>query len=243
MTSTVPKKSPRIQGRQIFKVPRGNAAIVRAVALLACPFCRTLFTSAEAAICPACELALVPIAQLSPKPGSDEEDEAGIPRDPPELRPFPFLFLGSRRGGTLAGALATLSLFWAPWVRLERPDLIELSGSDLARAGAPWLWAGALGCFVVIPLLLSRRTIRQLLGVRAITIAFALMTTVETVLLVTRPPIEAHYFSAHLSYGWGLWCSLLSSLATAVVALGLGRMTVQGRASKPKPRELDPRLS
>lgn len=192
------------------------------MALVACPFCRELFGAEEAERCPNCDLRLVPLESLPPSAEALAEEFQDAPID----QPFGFLFLGAWRGFALAANAVGLLLFFVPWFVLERPDAVSLSGADLARSNAPWLFGGALGFALNVPLLLSRRTLRQLDGVRGIAVTFALMTACEVIVLVAKPPLESSYFSARLSLALGLWLSLGASLVAAFSCLRLGQAAI-----------------
>lgn len=185
---------------------------------MSCPFCRELYSSDEAERCPHCDIPLVRFEALPPSPEALEE---GL-LDPPEdyrFAPWTFRYF---RGPLVALSLAGLAFFRAPWVYLERPDPVGLTGFDLARGNAPWLWGGAVGFFLLVPLVLSRRTQNELRGVRVVAATFALMTVLEALLLVARPPVESAYFGAALSYGWGLGASAGVSLLAFICACRLG---------------------
>lgn len=188
------------------------------MALLACPFCRELYGDDEAERCPNCDIGLVPLASLPPSAEAlaDETPEA------PEDQRFEFFFLGAGRGLGLFLSLLGLTCFFLPWFSLTRPDPIGLSGFDLARGNAPWLFGGALGFALNIPLLLSRRSLYELTGIRAVAFTFALMTACEVIVLVLKPPLETAYFSVGLSQELGLYASALVSAIAAVVCLRLG---------------------
>lgn len=189
--------------------------------LLSCPFCRELFAQGEGPRCPECDLPLVPLHRL-PLSIDGQKEEASQVMDPPEDQELPFRYLGRGRGLVPALSLTGLGLFFAPWVRLLRPDEVTLSGFDLATTNAPWLWGGALGWFMLVPLVLSRRTLNQMLGVRVICTLFACLTAGETSLMLLRPPAEHGYFAAGLSYDWGIYASLLVSLVGAALCARLG---------------------
>lgn len=196
------------------------------MALVACPFCRELFGKDEAERCPHCDILLVPLASLPPSAEALAEEPEASPLD----RRFGFFFVGGGRGLGLGLNVLGFVLFLAPWFFLERPDAIGLSGFDLARGNAPWLLGGALGFALNVPLLLSRRTYWELSSVRGIAVTFALMTACEVIVLVAKPPLETSYFRAHLSYGFGLWASLGTSLAAAFACFRLGQGSIERTA-------------
>jgi hypothetical protein len=187
--------------------------------LLACPFCRELFTPSEGDQCPHCGLLLVDLEKLPPSlEARQEAAEAGLV-DPPEVEPQSWWYLGRGRGALTSLAVLGLSCFFAPWVRLERPEAVSLSGFELAKAGVPWLFGGAVGWFLLIPLVWSRRSVIELRGIRIIAATLSVMTALEACLLFYEPPLESGYYTSGLTYAWGLAVSaLLSGLSLAVSA-------------------------
>jgi len=189
--------------------------------LLSCPFCRELFAQGEGPRCPACDLPLVPLHHL-PLSLDGQQEAAELTVDPPQDQRLPFFYFRRGRGLLTALAILGLGLFSSPWVRLSKPDEVTLSGMDLATTNAPWLWGGAVGWFLLIPLVLSRRTLNEMFGVRIICTLFALLTSGETALMLLRPPAEHSYFATGLIYTWGIYASLVVSLLGAGCALRLG---------------------
>jgi hypothetical protein len=142
--------------------------------------------------------------------------------DPPEDQRLPATYLGRGKGAAaLLGALG-LGLFFAPWVELARPDSVTLTGHDLATTNAPWLWGGAIGFFLLIPLVVSRRSVAELVGVRIISAFFPLLTLGEAAMLLLNPPSTHSYFSSGLSYSWGLYLSGVVAGAAVLVGARLG---------------------
>jgi hypothetical protein len=114
-----------------------------------------------------------------------------------------------------------LALFFAPWVRLELPEVAVRSGFELARGRAGWLWGGATGWLVLVPLVWTRRTIYKLRGIRPIAVAFSAMTLGEIALMVAMPP-RGRYVPVEIHWAYGLYASALVSLAATVTAVLLG---------------------
>jgi hypothetical protein len=131
---------------------------------------------------------------------------------PPEDRPLPLWYPWRGRGALLLLAVLGLAFFFVPWVEMTRPYDAVISGFDLARGRAGWLWGGAVGWFITIPLVASRRTIRQMRGVRIITAMFALMTLIEVGMLLAMPPQGSRFVTVEFSWGWGLWASAIASV-------------------------------
>lgn len=190
--------------------------------LLSCPFCRELFSSDEGPRCPGCDLPLVDLNELPPSLEAQAEAALLGELDPPEDQRQSWLYWGRGRGPLIVLAALGLAAFFAPWISIEHPESITFSGFDLARSRAPWLWGGAIGWFLLIPLVVSRRSVNELRGVRVIATTFALMTLGETALLHFRPPEEHSYFRHELSTAWALAASAVLSALAALVAARLG---------------------
>lgn len=140
----------------------------------------------------------------------------------PESRPLPWNYFGRSRGTAMLIALLGLALFFAPWVELRMPEESVRSAFDLARGRAGWLWGGAAGWFVTIPLVWTRRTIARLRGVRLVTALFAAMTLAEAGMLLATPPQSQHRMPLEIVWRWGIYASLLTSILGILNALRLG---------------------
>jgi hypothetical protein len=205
-----------------WEQPEGDEVLV--TRLLACPFCRELFDAAEAERCPSCELALAPLEDLPPSFEVLEEQAAQWERDSPEEQRRAWLDLRAGRGMLLAIALASLASFgFAPWVAISAPTSELRTGYALAHGPLGWLWGGAAAWLVSSALVVSRRSLREMRGVRAILVVFAAMTATEVVLLACSSPRGSP--SVHYTYEWrwGFYASFLLSCAGVLAALGFGR--------------------
>jgi hypothetical protein len=140
----------------------------------------------------------------------------------PEQRPLPWNYFGSNRGTMLVIASAGLLLFFAPWVELRMPEESVRSAFDLARGRAGWLWGGAAGWFVTLPLVWTRRTILRLRGIRLVTALFAAMTLIEAGMLLSTPPQTSHRVPLEIVWRWGIYASLANAILGIGTALRLG---------------------
>ena len=104
---------------------------------------------------------------------------------------------------------------------MEMPESVVRSGYDLARGRAGWLWGGATGWLILIPLVWSRRTIRAMFGSRAIAAMLSAMTLFEVCMLVLLPP-RSDRLPVEIHWAWGLYLSALTSLAGAVLGMRFG---------------------
>jgi hypothetical protein len=195
------------------------AAAILMSGLVACPFCRELFERGEGPKCPACGLELMPLAALPPS--HDAIAEGLFEPDPPHMQPLPWTFAGRGRAVLVVLAIAGLACFFAPWVRETAPDIAQLSGFDLARK-IGWLWSTAVAWFVMIPLVLSRRSIHKMRGAR---VAVAFLAGIALVTVATRlafPPHTSHLRPVRIEWAWGLYASGVVALAAVGAALGFG---------------------
>jgi hypothetical protein len=191
-----------------------------ALALLACPFCREMFEEGEAKACPVCGMALAKFENLPPSIDA-LHDEAGVPTAP-ELEVLPFRDLGRGKGAIVALAAVGIVLFFLPWVRLTMPDIVSYSGFDLATNRLGWLWASFTGWSVLIPTVMSRRTIAQLRGARVAAAALAAAPSVAIAVLLLFPPHGRHGVPVRYTWDWPFWTMLAVSLAAVVVSVRLG---------------------
>jgi hypothetical protein len=117
------------------------------------------------------------------------------------------------------------------------PDVRSISGFDLARR-LGWSWGAAVAWVVLVPTVLSRRSIAQLRGARVAAAFLALVPAVTTVILLARPP-RAGIVPIRITYDWPLFATLAVSAVAFAVAVRLGgrvddikvsRGTSQGQA-------------
>jgi magnesium-transporting ATPase (P-type) len=172
--------------------------------------------------CPDCDVGLVPLHQMPPSAETLLEQEAELNQTPPEWRKRSFFDLGRGRGLLIGLALIGLAGFFQPWFILKKPEIVILSGFRIARFFAGWVWAGAIGWFVLIALLLTRRSIASLRGVRAISVFFASLTLCEILVLANVSPTSKIRVPIEFGWAYGLWWSALVSALGAIVAMGLG---------------------
>lgn len=189
--------------------------------LRACPFCRKLYTTGEASTCPDCDVALVAMSKLPPSLDALEEDAEQGQVTFPENQLLPSTYMGRGRGALLALSALGLFAFFLPWVELTAPESVVYSAFDLARGRAGFLWGGATAWLVMIPLVITRRTIARMRGVRIVTVMFAAMTLTETLMLWLMPPRRG-IAPLELHFRYGLFLSGAISLVAMAVAARFG---------------------
>jgi hypothetical protein len=207
--------------------------------LLACPFCRELFERTEAENCPDCDIPLQPLHRLPPSYEAVEEEAARWEQTRPEDEALPFGALGRGRGALLGVAIASLLVFGlAPWVSVSAPYSDVRSGYSLARGPIGLLWGGATAWLVSIALVMSRRSIAQMRGVRAILMVLSAMTGSEVALLLVMSPRRVQNLPVAYEWRWGLYAALALSVAGVALAARFGGARPAAGAS-PAAREPD----
>jgi hypothetical protein len=183
--------------------------------LFACPFCRQLFTRGEVSVCPDCDLVVKPLAELPPSHEAGLLDE---PEEPlaPEDEPVSWIYLGRGRGPLLLLAALGMAVFFAPWVHELAPEIQTLSGFELSQHLA-WVWAGGIAWFIMLPLVLTRRTVRQMRGARVAVGFLAAMVLLTAATRLGLSPTPNPLIPIRYAWGWGIYAAVgLSALALAL---------------------------
>jgi hypothetical protein len=186
--------------------------------LLACPFCRELFEPRERGACTVCGVALVPLDRLPPSLDAQAED--GVPHQP-EHDALGLAYPGRGRGALATLSVAGLVAFMAPWVHVTIPDVVTFSGFELARR-LGWSWGAGVAWFVLLPTVLSRRSIAQMRGARVAAAFLAAVPGVTVTVLLGRPPHGSHLVPLRFVFGAGLYATLALSVAAVGFALYFG---------------------
>lgn len=205
------------------------------MSLVGCPFCRELFSDGEAQACPTCGVPLEAIHKLPPSYEARAAMAADVAATAPEDRLVSWWYFRRGRGALILVAVAGLVAFFMPWIHLHKPDEFTYTGYHLARARGAWFFGGAVGWFVTVPLVFTRRTVYKMRGVRIVTATFAAMSAVETAMLLLMPP-HGNRFRV-LEYDWGI--GLYLTLALGLVGIVLGAR-FGGRLDDIDARELVP---
>lgn len=188
-----------------------------AVGLVACPFCREMFEKSEASACPVCGMSLVAFEKLPPSYEAATED--GVPIQPLH-EPLPVTYL--RRGRGALGILGILGmvLFFVPWIHVKVPDIFVMSGFALGRS-LGWAYGAGVAWMVLIPTVLSRRTVAQMYGARVAAAFLAAIPGVEVIVLALFPP-RTLYYTLGFEFTWAFWATLALSLVAVFFAVRLG---------------------
>jgi hypothetical protein len=177
-----------------------------------------MFEAGEREVCPHCDVALADFAKLPPS------HDAQLVEDPlpvePQHEPLDMKDMRRGKGALLFLGLAGLVLFFLPWVLMTLPETVTFSGFDLSRR-LGWSWAAACAWIVLLPTVLSRRSIAQLRGARVAATFLASIPAVTVVVLLARPP-HGGLVPVVFDWGWPMYATLVVSLAASVISLRLG---------------------
>jgi hypothetical protein len=179
-----------------------------------------MFRSGEAETCPACGLELSDMTRLPPSyEGSLEEDWP----EKPQFQDLPLLYWKRGRLALLLAAVAGVALFFAPWIHQTAPEVDTLSGFDMARR-LGWMWGVAVSWAMLVPVVLSRRSVDRMRGARVITSIFCAIPLLAGVILLLRPPRPPPllHIAIAFHYGLGLYGTMALSLAAIPFALMFG---------------------
>ena len=196
------------------------------VGLTACPFCREMFEEGEREDCPVCGVALTDFSKLPPS--LDAMAEEGNVPTAPEMERLPAHYLGRGKGILVALALIGLVMFFLPWVHITFPDIDSRSAFRMAHGRAGWLFGALCGWLVLVPTVLSRRSILKMRGARVAAAFLAAIPGVCVVDLLSFPPKYDGYIPIKFEWLYPLYVTLALSLAGIVVAIFFlgGRMDV-----------------
>jgi hypothetical protein len=172
-----------------------------------------MFDKGEHGTCPVCGMPLVAFEKLPPSAEALDPDELPVR---PESERLPATYLGRGRGLLAAFALAGLAVFWLPWIDLTMPDIVTLSGFALARR-LGWAWGAGVAWFILVPTVLSRRSILEMRGARVAAAFLAAVPGATVGILLARPPHGAHGVPVRFTFAPALY----GTLALSVLALGV----------------------
>jgi hypothetical protein len=195
------------------------AAAATMTELVACPFCRQLFQPGEANSCPDCDLGLKELGKLPPS--YDAQVEYPEIPVPPHMETLPWTYTGRNRALLVGLTVAGLLMFFMPWVHETAPELRTLSGFDLAHLRR-FFWAPATAWFVLLPLVMTRRSIYKMRGARVAVGFLAGIALVTVAILLLHPPASQPHLTVRIEWAWGLYASGAVALAAVAATLGFG---------------------
>jgi hypothetical protein len=197
--------------------------------LVACPFCHELFAKGEAQVCPACGLSLVDMTKLPPSQDALAEDDFGIPTAP-HLETLPMTYLGRGRGLLVLLSIVGIVAFFGPWVHKSSPSTEILTAANLAKKNG-WIWGALVSWFVILPMVLSRRSIDQMRGARVAAAFFSAVPAMTAAILWFLPP-RAGRVPLRFEWGWGLYLMGAVGLVATAVSVRFGGRVDDIRVSR-----------
>lgn len=176
-----------------------------------------MFEPSEARTCPECGLALEDIRKLSPSREALEDDEPV----PPEMETVPFTYAAHGRGALVVIASLGLAAFFLPWVREQAPELRVLTGFGFAQR-LEWMWAPFASWFVMLPLVLTRRSIHAMRGARLAVAILAVIVIATVILRVAVVPESSRFRPVRFEWAYGLHATFVLGLLALGVAARFG---------------------
>lgn len=202
----------------------------RKVALIACPFCREMYEEGEERLCPVCGVALQRFDKLAPRPENLLEEGEAPPE--PEYENLPFTYLGRNRGALLAVAAIGFALFFFPWaIYTLAGDRDTYTGAELAGS-MKQLWVGCVCWFLMVPAVLSRRSIMKMRGARVALASLSVMPGILAVSVIVNRHSDAWETQ---EVAWATYATVAASVVALALSFGFGGK-VEG-ASPRKPGE------
>lgn len=213
----------------------------RVAQIFGCPFCREMWSEDEGVtLCPDCGVELLPLHEMPPSAETLLEQEAELARVPEEHRKRSLFDLGRGRGLLVLLAMLGLFGFFQPWFVLRKPEEVVLSGFRIARHFAGWVWAGAVAWFILIPLVITRRSIASMRGVRVVCALFASLSLCEILILANVTPTSKAQVPIEFGWAWGLFFSASVSIVATIVAFGFGGSLPPRTDQKSGPSQMPP---
>lgn len=181
-----------------------------------------MFEQGEAKSCPVCGMELAKFEDLPP---SIEADEDGVPTTP-ENEVLPWTYFRRSRGPLVLLGLVGMALFFMPWVVRTFPDTRTFSAFDLAHERIGWMWGPFAAWSVLIPTVLSRRTIHKMRGARVAAAFLSAVPIVAVANLLLHPPkgtiVGGFVIASKITWQWPIYATLAASLLAIALSVRLG---------------------
>jgi hypothetical protein len=185
--------------------------------LLCCPFCRELYRPDEASLCPSCGLKLTESEKLPPS--YEATLEADWPNEP-EWENLPLLYPGRGRAALVLIAALGFAAFWVPWIQMSVPETMTLSGYEISRI-LGWPWGCAVGWAMMLPTVLSRRSVAKMRGARVAAALFCAVPLMTSLILLLSPPRRGP-IPLKFEFGPGLYFTVILAVIALPFALRFG---------------------
>jgi hypothetical protein len=101
------------------------------------------------------------------------------------------------------------------------PDVYTFSGFALARR-LGWAWGAGVGWFVLLPVVVTRRSIMKMRGARVAAAFLSAVPGLTAAILLLRPPHGAYGVPIALTWGTGVYATMALSAVALAFAVGFG---------------------
>lgn len=186
--------------------------------LVACPFCREMFEPGERKRCPECDIPLARLEDLPKTQVVGDEVEEDLP---PDEEILPWTYLGRFRGALILLSVVGIGAFFLPWATMLAPEHRTLGGHDFAHY-LGWMWAPLVSWLVLLPLVLSRRSVYKMRGARLAVAFLSAMVVMTVAVRVVFPPRGTALDPVNLEWRSGIWLTLALGIAGLALASRFG---------------------
>jgi hypothetical protein len=162
-------------------------------------------------------MSLVAFEKLPPSYEAATED--GVPIQPIHEK-LPLTYIGRGKGILAAIGLVGLAMFFFPWIHVKVPDVMILSGWQLGKS-LGWAYGAGVAWMVLVPVVLSRRTLAQMFGARVAAAFLCAIPGMQALVLHTFPP-RTLYYTLGFDFTWSFWVTIALSIIGVIVSLRLG---------------------
>lgn len=177
-----------------------------------------MFEPSEATTCPECGL---PLKRLEDLPATKVVADELEPELPPDEETLPWTYAGRGRASLLVIAALGIAVFFLPWATLTSPERVTLTGAKFAGL-LGWMWAPLVSWMVLVPLVVSRRSIYKMRGARVATAFLCAMALLTVVVRIAFPPSGTALDPLRLEWEYGIWATGLLGIAGLVASLRFG---------------------
>ena len=150
-------------------------------------------------------------------------------QEKPEWVPLDWLFWRRSRGVLFFLGVVGICLFFFPWVDVSSPEIVTLSGAEMARVLA-WMWACPVAWGTLIVTVVSRRSVAAMRGARVAALLFCAVPAITVFVLMLTPP-SSRLIPVRFEYGWAFY----ATAAIALVGLPFGVLFGGGLKNLPMP--------
>jgi hypothetical protein len=165
------------------------------------------------------------LAKFEDLPPSLEAEEGGVPTAP-ENEVLPWTYVGRGRGVLAMLGLAGMVLFFLPWVLRTFPDTRTFSAFDLAHERIGWMWGPFAAWSVLVPTVVSRRTIAKMRGARVAAAFLSAVPIVAVANLLLHPPkgtmIGGFVIASKIAWQWPIYATLAASVVAVAMSVRFG---------------------